>query len=355
MFTSRIFWTTFIVFSIVIFIITANMNRAYQARVKILFLPKNETIAENLDPIGLNAGEIGNSLSFYSMLIQLHEEVEDAATGLPDYKRQNYWNSIASFERIENSDVLRITVRHQDQEQAELFAHYAAKDLTVVMSKYYDIKNELEIRIIDGPIIDSGSVLYRWDSAVLSVLLGFVLGAIAYLVSSLLSSREVGSKRVSFVSSPDAAKRRREEMLREMRDKIKNPKITSREKIFIPSEEELEKERTRASTVKTIEQARQSIPAAGEIKKDLNLERKPAPVIQKKPVTFEKKSAAPDNLPVAGEFAPGAIEKPLPREKETGDSEKSAEIQEKLKEMRDHEATSEEVKKRLNKLLRGEM
>ncbi len=347
MITSRIFWITFIISSIVIFLISANVNRTYQARTKVLLLPKNAAIAENLEAITLNAGEIGSSLSFYNMLAKLHEEIEDRVYDLPDYKRLKYWNSIASFRRAGKSGVLLLTVRDPDREQAELISNYSARDISVVMSRYYDIKNELEMRIIDGPVVAYGSLFYNRDWTLISVLSGFVIGAIAYLIASLSCDADAGRRKLP--RDPGMVRKNREEMLQEMREKIRKAGSFSRDKLLILSEEEIQKEHSRARS------GQQDNPVAAETKREDIPKKKPSLPVQKKPLSFEKKSAAPDNLPVANEFNVSAEEKTGMKEKNTPDSEKSAEIQKKLKEIRDHEATPEEVKRRLNKLLRGEM
>ncbi|HEX7586406.1 MAG TPA: hypothetical protein VF390_02125 [Patescibacteria group bacterium] len=161
-----------------------------------------------------------------------------------------------------------------DQAQAEAISNQVTKDLATVMGKYYDTKTELDMRVIDGPIVYLVSQAKILNWILISLLVGLLFSLVVFLVSVIFSK-----------------------------------------KVFEPE-----------APVKS------TFSLAGLAKYDF---RKATPSMMQ-----DKKSPAPANLPIGDESIVAVDEQP-----------KELSLEE--KKYLHREATPEEVKERLNKLLRG--
>jgi len=273
---SKYFWLLAILVAAVIFSVGINSDKKYQAEIKILILPKSATLAGNIDQVIENAKEIPLSLSFYDKLVELNPSIEDGSFNLSDEKRRNAWNSRIEIKRIDKSGIISISAVSNDQAQAETTANQVAKDLSVVMGKYYNTQTDLDIRLIDGPIVYLVSRASVLNWALLSLLAGFIISLLIFSVSGINPKRGPEPRRLP----------------------------------------------------------RSPFSLAGLAKFD---PRKPASSVEP-----DKKASAPANLPTGDEPA-------------ITDEVKPKELSPEEKKYFHREATAEEVKERLNKLLRGNL
>lgn len=288
MLKSKIFWLVVVLAAVVIFLITLNnSSRGYRGETDILFLPKSGKAVRNIDQIIANAQAIPRSLSFYDKLLERNQDIEDLAAGFADPRRKDFWDSKLSVERAGASGIVRVNVSDSNPLQAEIVSRQTASDMVTVMSRYYDTNNDLDMRVIDGPIVFLANQNKTSIWIVLSILLGIVAGMIAYLFSSLVKT--VTPKTI-----------------------LAKPAIFGRGKTGEPKKEE--------PKIFTAPAEEAPYFAAG------------------------KKAGAPENLPIGSKFVMNALK----RTKEA--QEEKAEEAEKF-----HEATPEEVRERLNKLLSGGM
>lgn len=286
-FKSKLFWILSAAAAVVIFAGGMSRGGSYQSESRILLLPKSEKAVRNIRQIIANAEQIPLSLSFYDKLVEKNGDVEDEAMGLPDYKRKSFWNSKISVRQVGKSGVVRIIFSGENQFNAELFAKQTANDLALVMSRYYDIKNDLEIRTIDGPITRSVSTFSSWIKWIsLGIILGVIFGfLISYLIYLL---KKIELRKINLASR-----------MNRMKD------------MFAKKDESKKEAR---------------LPGKG------------------------KKSVAPSNLPTGSEFIMESLERAAEKSAKGGPASGG---EEEAKKPATHEATPEEVKERLNKLLRG--
>ena len=286
-FTAKIFWTIAALIAIVSFVIGINMQRTFRSEVEVLLLPKNEVVSKNMDAVLENSQKISQTLKFYDQILTADEGIEDASQELPDYKRKQYWNSRIKIERLEKSHILLIGISNDSQFQASLVADQAAHTLGDTLSQYYNIRTELETRIIDGPVISSHTSLQNiFSVAIWSLIIGIFLSFVFFAVNGLLG-------------------------------KISFPKKT-----YIPKNNPFTK----------------AIPQEPDY---LIQERKVEPLVKKAP--------APSNLPFDGEI----FFDETPREEKPNHIFNA--VKEIAKKNSTREASAEEVKARLNRLLRGDM
>ncbi len=297
MLKSKIFWITAIIFAVIIFIASLNTGRAYKGETDILFVPKSEKAVRNINQILANAEALPRSLSFYDKLLELNPDIEDPASGQTDEKRKKFWEEEIFSRHMGASGIVRVSALSGDQSQAEIVSQKTAADIIAVMSRYYDTANDLDMRVIDGPIVFTSNQNKTSVWILLSVLLGIAAGMLAYLFASL--AKTAAPKTI--LAKPTIFGQEKQTSLFEKTAVKKEglPKKDSKN-IFAPAEE--------------------------------------APYF-----ALNKKAGAPENLPIGDAFSFGGNEKKAEPEI----------IKEETRKTR--EATAEEVRARLNKLLSGGM
>ena len=138
-----------------IFMLSVNLDRAYKSTTRLLIIPRSPVSVKNADQVIGNLVQVPYSLSFYDRMAKENADVTDATVAeLPDYKRQAYWNSALQVQRIGTSGVLEISVTDKDRYQAEVLSSQASKTLLGVVGLYYNIETDLDVRIIDPTVTD---------------------------------------------------------------------------------------------------------------------------------------------------------------------------------------------------------
>lgn len=293
-FKSKAFYFSFIFSTIIVFIAMINFSRIYISYSDILVIAKSEKSALNSDQIVENLTILPFSLSFYDRMIGENEEtVESLISELPGYKKKAYWNSKLKIERIGKSSILRITTSGVSRYEAEFLNAETVKELISSIGFYYDIQNDVDIRIIDNSIT---SLAHSKSNTIL-----FLLSLFIGLMLSILS----------FSLSFSVFKKRKKER------KIKSDFFKLENKI---------KERDESIQ---------------ELNKVILQAERPWNFFKKNEVSSKKKASAPSNLPIAPDEFEKKFEHNLAEEKE--------------EQVITREATQEEVKKRLNKLLSGKI
>lgn len=294
-FRSKLFWTTTVVAAVIFFVAGINYSKMYVAETDILLVPKSDAASRNIQRLISTAQELPYSLAFYDELLQKNRDIEDLAPGLTDHKRKEAWNSQIKVEQKGGSDILNIRASDEDQLQAEIISRQTARNIAIAMSRHYNIKTELDIRLIEGPIVGPGTKSSVWNLFFLSLIFGLIAGVVAHLMFG------------------------REEAYFPARPSINFPTFTAPKK----SEKKEARPSAAAKDVFVEQLMREELAASGP-----------------------RKAAAPENLPVGSEFVLGAVRRAEKAEK------KAEEI---APEPKTHEATEEEIKQRLNKLLGGKI
>jgi uncharacterized membrane-anchored protein YhcB (DUF1043 family) len=277
----------------VLFFITGiGMSKIYKSEMRILLLPRSEVTARNIDQVLRNAEEIPLSLSFYNKMLELNTDIEDNLATLSDSQRKAAWDRIVKIDTVRKSGIIKINVYNKNQLQTEIISRQATSSLVTVLSKYYDIKTDLDMRIIDGPIVSIVSKISFWTLFLLSLILGILIGSVVYFMVKFFPKKE------SLFKS---------ESLKKYLQPAFQGKAKTLSGYFSSSKEEAEN----LDEMKAFEEA----------------------------YSFEKKGSAPDNLPIADEKGDGLAV-----------LQKSSEN---VSQIITREATTNEVKARLNKLLNG--
>lgn len=328
-FNLKSFWIAFIVAAIVIFVVSINANRAYQSETTILIIPKSEAAAQNSDQIIENLRQLPTTLAFYVRMAEDKEDVTDETIAeLSEYKKKIYWNAELQVVRVGTSGVLKIIATNRDRYQAEIISSQVAASLIGTIGLYYDIENDLDVRIIDPTITDYANGAFNLWLFIESMLGFFFLETILFYCGMAFFEKERSLQ-------------------------------ISRPKFFFPYK--------KTDAILSPESEEEKEEAVLPLEKKWSIEDKPYTDF----VKTQKTSGAPANLPVAEEddFStqpeaetqkePVATEMPSvtgfsTSAREVGIPEIAAEtLQPEMPITR--EATAEEVKARLNKLLSGKL
>ncbi len=347
----KLFWIFLVLIAGFVFVMVINSSKTYQAKSRILFLPRNETAVRNVDQIVENAKQIPRSLSFYNKIVELNSDIEDGALELPDAKRKEFWNAKIETQQVKKSGVLEVTIFDASQLQAEIIATQTVTGILTVMGNYYEVKNNLDMRVIDGPIMQETARVNYFQAAAISLASGILAGFLITLLINFMV--DIFSRRQD---TPDVTEKIEIVARPSLFPKFSFPEMGIKK----PLEEE---EKANVFNFKVEDEAALVQP------------------MQPKKFSFfgtrEKKSSAPSNLPVDEEFNfKLAEEVQAPIENDLKDEVKSATITEEESEFvldmggakkdvlpsmsevavaedSKREATPEEVKMRLNKLLSG--
>ncbi|MEK7181789.1 MAG: hypothetical protein AAB615_03400 [Patescibacteria group bacterium] len=299
--------------------------RAYRAETTIVVIGKGSLTASS-DTVASNIAEIASTLRFYDRMVQDSEEVADAFSDLsPDQRKKRFQNIFSATHTPEESGVIVLSAFGSDRGSAEALATAGSETLFALSSFYYNIKTDVDLRVLEGPIVTT-----TVRSPLVFVLLSFfsALGVtgIFFLILHFLPS--LFGKKQANRFTPVATQSQVSHKAFSAGESV--PWIDPR--TFIPVKPEN----------LSFENAEPIVPES------VSLGAHPV-----------KKAGAPANLPVAESLSnlPFATEDTLPFAfEEVKDEEEVLPVTEDVPtEMVVSEPTVEEYKKRLNELLGGKM
>jgi|GEM_PF-1790396 len=309
-------------------------------------------------------------------------------------ERMKIWEKTVDVDKENNTGILNIRSLDKSRNEAEQIAESIAWALNVKGSKYHGGGESIEIKIIDGPITSERPAV---PNVLLNTLLAFVIGLIGSLsvlhffedFELILFRRKDLEEREMEIEKREMNRQKIADSLEKIRENLKNQmkmesysmedleaRMSEADNIEIPKKEEnfieeLPKEE------KPVDFATEEIEefVSPEISKDKPASA-PAPAKVKAPTAkkenYSKKGTAPQNLPV---FENGDEENALEKNlNDNGNGNENSEKgfismeelnreaekmglaeEEKQENGSKYEASGDEVKERLNKLLRGEL
>jgi len=125
--------------------------RAYESEIRVLVIGKSPSVAT--DQVVENFAELTSNLSFYERVLAGSDLIDDDFEGYSKDKRKALWNEAVTVKRSEGSGVLVVIARQDTSEKAKLLAEETAKTLFSVASFYYNIKTDVDLRIVDETIV----------------------------------------------------------------------------------------------------------------------------------------------------------------------------------------------------------
>lgn len=345
-----------VILSILIFSGLNSAFKTYKSTVTIVIIPKSITAIAQRENIVHNLAQIPQTLSFYERLLSDNHDLKDTTANQSAQRRKEIWNNIISIKQInKDSTILKITLEASGSKDSEILASKTARTFLDTASGYYNVKSDLDLRIIDGPI-SQRSYDFWPILLLLSVILGFLIAYIGngfhIAIINLTDHKDTFKRGLDKISEKTVA--------------MFDGKKTHQEEFLIQEnensaeEQNLEMENFKESLAKKVPELEQTPEIYSEDKiksqhdKELEalnkiIQQDIYPNFPEMPTTGNVKASAPDNLPIGDDlmFAQNVIS----QDPQASIVQQDAPVVEEKK----GEPTSEQLKQRLNQLLRGEL
>lgn len=171
-----------LILSIVIFLILISNLNWYQTDYNILLVAKSGELAKNPDTVIENFIELPRNLSFYEKILKDNDKIEDQFAGFSKDKRKRLWNDSLIIERKSGSGVIGLSVLAKNRSDSLELSKQAVSTLINYAGKFYDLRDDLDIRITDGPI--TSTYMKNWTLLItLSLIIGIASSYLVYLIN----------------------------------------------------------------------------------------------------------------------------------------------------------------------------
>lgn len=313
----------------VFFLLFLESAISYRTSVFMLINTKSVIASEQKRAIIQNISEFPTLLSFYEKLLKENPQISDPSKGKSQDARKKYWNKYVEVKSMDNKNqnIIEISVLGNERNESELLAEKTIQTELNFVSYYYNIKEDVEIRIVDGPITSTVIDGWYW-LLIFSILLGILVAFVLQKISDMFGEKIFSDKK-NFSFSENM------KFLGNNATEKKEVGLNSLEDLYLPEEKNEIKNEISIHT--QLEKAYDAIKIA---------QQDPTfPEISAKHIS---KASAPDNLPVGDDsffYKKSALETKEEHKVEKEDTQVASVI--------NREPTQEELKKRLNDLLRG--
>jgi len=308
-----------IIFSVAVFLFMLNVKKTFETETDIMIIGKSPAIADNIDPVIGTIGRIAGSSYFYSQIADMTGGIDGIDSGMSQYDQRKLWDEAVKVKKIKGSYAFSITNYDQNRSVSEDLNNATVKNLVLSIGKYYDIRSEIDLRIIDGPITRQVPGINIFPLAIWSIASGFIIFAVIfYFIPWFYLKKPLGKTGLSDSIGAVA---------RKMNFQMPGRKPFEEAPYAFPQE----KKKTAPAAVEETLSEKEEIKTPSFV------------------MTPEKKSGTPDNLPVSEEVPAFLLQK---EKKEP--SEEAVAFSGPIREKDlTREANAEEVKERLNRLLGG--
>jgi capsular polysaccharide biosynthesis protein len=332
------FWLFSGLLASVVFVYLVNSNRTYQSETEILILPKNQMASENFEQIIDNSKVIVQSLSFYDAMILSNHNIEDKSQAFSFAKRKEFWKNMVKTKRIENSGVISIIIYEDYISQAEVIGKQSAETLKNELGKIYKIDEDISIVLLEGPTITESPktnlAILLFESLVAGFLIGLIINFLYIWIREIKFSLKIDLKIPKRPFRKEIFPwKKLEEMKEEAKEKVKKS-------FSADSTEPIDLEEQRQFIENIIKQKMEE----EQVKKQASFSENS---VASQNIIIGKKAGAPSNLPV---FDEQNMEELL-----SGKLPEKSEIEIVGEQPVEREATPDEIKERLNKLLSGKL
>ncbi|HEX8973869.1 MAG TPA: hypothetical protein VF817_00065 [Patescibacteria group bacterium] len=341
----------------IFFAMLLSVGKTYVTSFEVMVVPKSQIAAAQKEQIVSNLENLPRTVAFYERILKYNPDVRDAVATRSEDQRKQYWDGIVSARKIKaDSSIIKLSVKTANQNDSQQLALKVEKELQYTVAMYYDVKNDVDLKVIEEPITTSRHSDWGW-----LLLASIVLGAaIAGMVESLAAMR------AKLVLPVDGIFSKPWWEFKKAEQEDASQKEGSLEDLYNTEQSEAPLDEMAAYSNLEIEQhtenqqeAPQQMQQDPEVLKvqerafqDMypNFPEMPArnatQSVAGGPVRDAQKASAPDNLPIADDaFFNAPAESPQAQD----EAEKQAASQ------THSEPSADELKKRLNQLLKGQL
>lgn len=298
------------------FIVTALIPARYRSDLSVLVIQKQSSTKVDAFSAAKSAEFLSDILAKVIETDAFLEDVKSSPYETKDFpvnpeERRKEWDKAVEVKTINNTGIIKVAVLDRSRQEAESIAQAISWALSVRGHKYHGGGTRVIIRALEGPITSSQpAVPNLW----LNTLIGFVVGLLGSVGLILffqdLNFKLFNGRRVDYQSN--------------IQEQIKAQlNWQPKEEKKVVEKKEPEKE----------EQVEEEAPAEEIMEEDFSQEEK-----EEKNYSMETKAAAPENLPISDEPKPSAQDRALGFAPE-----------------REESPSEDEVKERLNRLIKGDL
>lgn len=316
---------------LVILAISLRNSAAYESELKVLVLLESESAALQQQRITDVLAQLPLTLDFYDYMLDTSQVLSESEGKLSASRRLEAWGETLDVGRIPDRKgaIIVLKAKANSGESAQIIVRDTFRALVESSSRLYDAKTEVQLRAIDGPHTLKANRGWLW---LLSGSIALALAG-ALMLEYAWDNLENAAKALRSKTRTDIS-----EKIKALRDLIVPAKgedakgVESLEGFY---EKETPEEKKEGTLTQAANYQMEETPVRGTY-----------PNFPEMPVQQERKALAPDNLPIADAPVFGQAPDNLPiAEKEV--------IQEQP--LLEKEPTAEELKARLNQLLKGRM
>lgn len=165
--------------------------RKYQAEVSIIVLPKGNVLSA--DQVVKNIAFLPKTIDFFDALLASDARLAEFSTldEGPVSVRKEIWNKMLRVKHEEGSGIITYTMNADTQEEATILSRQMIRTLFEKIGVYYDIRSEISIRLVEGPLVRTTIASPFWwvsTSLVAGMLLALIASALILKIESILSS-----------------------------------------------------------------------------------------------------------------------------------------------------------------------
>jgi hypothetical protein len=355
------FRSLFVVFFLLFLVLFMDHFRVYHSRVTLLVIHKNEKTAAAADQVVETVAQLPQTLSFYEQLLSRYPEVSDPWKGYSAEDREALWREHVFATRTEHSNLVNVELVADSADDAASLARKVAAGVFQAVGRYYNVQTEIDVRLVNGPVTYASlDRPFGWFflSLGLGILTGFGVASgvqrFGRMVPTLLGRRQEVSAKIQQMMKPE------ERDYIAAQHHIAPPATTSSPQLSKQKPEEVHHVEMPHASVSRLAFTLPASPVFEAPASSVEPQRPRAEKVIKttKPavVSGGAKSGAPANLPFLEDGV--SLEQYLfSGQAAAGDAqEKKDEVALETEETKEHrEPTDEELKRRLNQLLRGEL
>ncbi len=199
----RYFWVLLYVFTITGGIVSLDHFRVYSSSATVMVIQKNQNALGSGDLLMETVAQLPTTLAFYDRLLLQFPEIKDPWSGMSAADREALWREHMASVRVDGSGLIRLQVTADTAADADFLTEKSTLNLFGMIGQYYDIRTEIDIRTIEtSPAHAFIARPLGWF--LMSISIGFVL---AFTVSSAMarlfrSSSSVRIRRSAQESTP---------------------------------------------------------------------------------------------------------------------------------------------------------
>jgi capsular polysaccharide biosynthesis protein len=181
--SKRAFVVAFVFATLAASLFWLDFFRGYRAEITVLVISKTEMSSQE---VAENMAEITRTLSFYERVLSDNDLIDDDFEGYVPDKRKALWNDVISVKRQANSSALFLETKGGTPEKTKRLAKQTAQTLFSVAGLYYNVKTDIDMRVIDGPIV-SYRLAKPFLFGVTSILTGLIITSFFFFVLNAIS------------------------------------------------------------------------------------------------------------------------------------------------------------------------